>query len=147
MIRERDHILRPSDIIEGVEIDYSLKADKFLIWGVCLRKISLWKFVGSPLKEGIVRLEVDKNKYQSYPTFSKKLSWKRQKSKKIINFLNAMFHSQINLNYQWPMIDFQDRWDKIITLGSRAESRTPNPIFNIAPNEVIWGGKAPLTVV
>ena len=45
------------------------------------------------------------------------------------------------------MIDFQDRWDKIITLGSRAESRTPNPIFNIAPNEVILGGKAPLPVV
>ena len=36
------------------------KAHKFLILGVCLRKIPLWKIVGSPWKEGKIRLEVNK---------------------------------------------------------------------------------------
>ena len=45
---------------EGVEEHYSLKAHSFLILGVCLKKIPLWKIVEPPWKEGEIRLEVDK---------------------------------------------------------------------------------------
>ena len=55
-------VLSPlSNIKEGVESYNSLKAHKFLIRGVCLRKIPLGKIVESLWKEGIVGLEVVKS--------------------------------------------------------------------------------------
>ena len=42
---------------ESVENFNSIKVHLFVIWGVCWRKIPLWKIVGSAWKEGIVRLE------------------------------------------------------------------------------------------
>ena len=42
---------------------------RFLIWGVCLRKIPIWKIVGSPWKEGEIRLEVDKTIFTARRNF------------------------------------------------------------------------------
>ena len=46
----------------------SLKAHQFLIRRVCQRKIPSWKIVGSPWKEGIVRLVVDKVIFELQPS-------------------------------------------------------------------------------
>ena len=63
----------------------SLKVHLFLIWGVCLRKIPFWKFVGSPWKEGDISFEAGKD-------FCKKVVLNRWVGRKAV--LRTVDHSQ-----------------------------------------------------